>query len=437
MKRARDASIHATIRSPVTNTPLPASPALSRTHAWALALSATLTMAVSYVDRQALAALAPTVSKAFDISDTQYGLLVSAFSLAYLASAPFAGLLVDHLGARRGLLGAVLVWSFVAAAHAFVPSFTGLLLLRVALGLAESPSFPGAAQTIQRTLPPADRARGFGILFTGSSLGAIIAPQLAPFLEKTWGFRVAFLGTAAVGLLWVPLWLLLAWRSPAREVLDASASAPAKERPSPLSVVTHPAVLRGSLAILASAPALGFMLNWGSKYLVASHHITQANVGPYLVIPLVFFDAGSILFGHFASVRARSRVGSAPDRALFAVATLLALVMGATTFGRTPVESMVLGGIGMAGGGGVFALLTADMLSRVPPQVASAASGVAAAAQSIGYIVASPIVGRLIDVTGSYRLPFLVVAAWVVPGCLAWLLWSPPPPHHDERALSP
>ncbi|MDI1434356.1 MFS transporter [Polyangium sorediatum] len=409
-----------------------ASPALSRPHAWALALTATLTMAVSYVDRQALAALAPTVSKVFDLSDAQYGWLVSAFSVAYLAGAPFAGWLVDHLGARRGLLGAVVAWSLVAAAHALVPSFTGLLVLRIALGLTESPSFPGAAQTIQRVLPPADRARGFGFLFTGSSLGAIVAPQLAPFLEKNWGLRIAFLGTAIVGLAWVPLWLLLAWRSPAREVLDAAPTASGK-RPSARLVVTHPAVLRATLAILASAPAIGFLLNWGSKYLVASHHIAQANVGPYLVIPLVLFDAGSILFGHFASVRARSRADGAPDRVLFAVATLFALITAATPFGRTPVESMVLGGLGLAGGGGIFALLTADMLARVSPSVASAASGVAAAAQSIAYIVTAPIVGKLIDTSGSYTLPFLVVGVWILPGCIAWLAWSPPAVEGSDR----
>ena len=413
----------------MTNLPSPsASPALSRAHAWALALTATLTMAVSYVDRQALAALAPTVSKVFSLSDTQYGWLVSAFSVAYLAGAPFAGWLIDHLGARRGLLGAVLAWSFVAAAHALAPSFTGLLILRIALGLAESPSFPGAAQTIQRVLPPADRARGFGFLFTGSSLGAIVAPQLAPFLEKNWGLRIAFLGTALVGLLWLPFWLAFAWRSPAREVLDAR-HGPRPERA--LAIVTHPAVLRATLAIMASAPATGFLLNWGSKYLVAAHGIPQAKVGPYLVIPLVFFDAGSILFGHFASVRSRSRGSGAPDRLLFALATMLHVVLAATAFGRTPVEAMVLGGLGLAGGGGVFAMLTADMLSRVPPSIASAASGVAAAGQSIALIVASPLLGKLIDVTGGYRIPFLVIGAWVLPGCLAWLLWKPPPPYEE------
>ena len=58
----------------------PLSPALR----WALVLVATSTMAVSYVDRQAVAALAPTITKDLAISDASYGLLGSAFSMAYL-----------------------------------------------------------------------------------------------------------------------------------------------------------------------------------------------------------------------------------------------------------------------------------------------------------------------------------------------------------------
>src|SRR5437870_1617501 len=125
-------------------------------------------MAVSYLDRQALAILAPTICRALDISDGEYGYLVSAFSLAYLFFAPLGGRLIDRIGARRGLLASVLVWSVVSATHALAPGFAVLLALRIALGIAEAPSFPGAAQTVSRVLPERDRGTGFGLLFTGS-----------------------------------------------------------------------------------------------------------------------------------------------------------------------------------------------------------------------------------------------------------------------------
>ena len=145
----------------------------SAARAWSLAVVATLGMSVSYVDRQTLAAIAPSVSKALDIDNQQFGWLLSAFSFAYLVGAPIAGVVVDRLGSRRGFALAVLVWSVVAALHGLATSFGILFLLRVLLGAAESPSFPSAAQAIRRALPGARRPLAFGILFTGSSIGAI------------------------------------------------------------------------------------------------------------------------------------------------------------------------------------------------------------------------------------------------------------------------
>ena len=110
-------------------------------------------MSLSYVDRQTLSVLAPTITKALGISDVGYGWLGSAFSLAYLAGGPLAGMWIDRVGARRGLLAAVVAWSVVAALQAAAPGFGALVAMRLALGLAESPTFPGGVQTVQRGLP--------------------------------------------------------------------------------------------------------------------------------------------------------------------------------------------------------------------------------------------------------------------------------------------
>ena len=56
---------------------------LSRRMAWMVALVATFTMTVSYVDRQTLAVLAPDVTKALGIDNESYGWLQSAFSIAW------------------------------------------------------------------------------------------------------------------------------------------------------------------------------------------------------------------------------------------------------------------------------------------------------------------------------------------------------------------
>jgi ACS family hexuronate transporter-like MFS transporter len=401
---------------------------MTRQRAWGLALAATFTMTVSYMDRQTLSVLAPTVTAVFGIKEGDYGLLISAFSLAYLLGTPAAGWLVDRVGARRGLPVSLLLWTAIAAAHALAPGFGVLFALRILLGLAEAPSFPGAAQTVQRALPPQDRARGMGILFTGSSFGAMVAPKLATSLNTSFGWRGAFVGTALVGLVWVPLWLWLTSHPDAKAALDAVP----EERPGKRSTASlgellrDPAVLRALLVVLASAPAISFSLLWGAKYLVKVHGLTQAQVGNVLWIPPVAFDLGSVIFGDLASRRRQGREGpGAPAQGLVLGAAVLgAAMIGAAQGGSLEVALLCLS-LSMAGGGGLFAVATADMMARVPQGAVSTAGGIAAAAQSLTYIVVNPLLGRYLDAGGSYAMILLALGFWVLPGSVLWALWVP------------
>lgn len=412
-------------------------PVLSTRRRWLITLVATLTMAISYLDRQTLAVLAPTVREHLHLSLVQYGWLASAFSFAYLISAPIAGRLVDIAGARRGLLAAVLLWSVVAALHAIVPSFGVLFLLRILLGIAESPSFPGAAQTVHRALPVAQRARGFGILFTGSSLGAAVASPLATNLAARFGWRSAFVGTAIVGLVWVPLWVFVSFEKSARRVLDSPADdgeatmltdpPPALEVPvSTLALLRRPAVIRGLVAIMATAPIAAFAFLWGSQYMVSELHMTQLEVGSYLWVPPVLFDVSSLLFGDLASRHAKNAVGRRrTPRLLFGTATALIVALALLPLTRDGVTTVVLIGVALSGNAGAFALLTGDMLGRVPPKAVSAAGGMCAAAQSLAYIVANPLIGWGANRFGGYTFVVTALVLWALPGCLLWIFWNP------------
>jgi predicted MFS family arabinose efflux permease len=405
---------------------------LPRLPAWALALTATLTMTVSYIDRQTLAAIAPSVQKGLGFDDQAYGNLGIAFAVAYLVGAPIAGRLVDLVGARRGLPGAVLVWSAVAALHALAPGFGALFAMRILLGLAEAPSFPAAAQTVHRALPPKDHARGFGLLFTGSSIGGAIAPPLATWIADRFGFRAAFLGTALVGLSWVPLWLLLSSPARARAALDRSHAKAGAPVIGTLALARHPALMRNMLVVLASAPILTLIFQWGTKYLVHDHHLTQRQAGNLLWAPPLLFDLGAVCFGHLAS-RAQVRGADGVPRWLLAAAGVIALAGGLAPFASTPELSVVALCATMVGCGGLYALPMADMAARVPPGVLSSGGGLLAATQSVAQIVTNYLMGPSVKQTGSYTLALVALSLWIVPGCLGWLAWRPPPPYRETE----
>lgn len=395
------------------------------TTAWLVTLVATSTMTISYLDRQVLAVLAPTITEQLHISETQYGWLQSSFSLAYLACAPFAGRMLERVGIRQGLLLAVLAWTLVSAMHALAYSLAALFVLRILLGAAESPSFPGAAATIARTQPPRHRARAVGVLFTGSSIGAMLAPMLATRFATTFGgVQGAFVGVALIGLAWVPCWWL-ATRTPAiasrlgPSVAPVGASTPA---PRMLDVLTRPAVWQACLVVGCSSPLFAFVLLWGSKLLHDGFGVAQQDMGQYLWAPPLFYDVGAVLFGHLASVHVRKHGEGSTPTLLLALAAVLASTFAFVALCTTPWQVVWVCGVAMAGGAGLFAIVTADMIGRVGPGLAATAGGVTASAQSIMYVVANPSIGLGVDVFHGYGVVVVVIATLVLPGALAWLV---------------
>jgi ACS family hexuronate transporter-like MFS transporter len=299
-----------------------------------------------------------------------------------------------------------------------------LFALRIALGLAEGPSFPGSAQVLQRVLPPEERERGFGVLFTGSSIGGMTVPLIAGALYAVGGWRFAFFGTAVIGLIWIPLWLIVTRRPDVRAVLDGETGAgPAAPRATFGELVRHPLVIRALLAIFSAAPIFGFALGWGALYLNRTFGVPQEDVGAYLFWPPLAFDVGAILLGDLAS-RQRRAPGE-PPRLLVAIGIVFAASLVLAPYATTPWEGTALIATAMFGGGAVYTLVTADLLSRMPKESVSFAGGILAGAQSLALIVMNPLVGGAVDRYQSYDQVTTAVGLWAIPGAVIWLLWRP------------
>ncbi len=400
---------------------------MTRVRAWLVAVVCTLAMTVSYVDRQVLAALGPTVRTKLDFDATHFGWLTSAFAFAYLVFAPISGAVVDRVGTRRGLVVAVLVWSVVAAAQGAALAFPMLFALRMLLGAAESPAFPSAARTVRSVLPERDRSAGFGLLFTGSSLGAMVAGPLAIWLNVHVGWRGAFLVAAALGTLWVPVFLLATRHPATRALLEAVDHAHDTEGarrtvPSRWAILRQREVLRAALLVVGSAPAVMLVLNWFPQILDKTFHVVQDAQARYVWAPPAAFDLGAVGFGLVASLRDRRSAGGISDkRALVGIGAFLMVALALVPRVSSPAVATLLCAIGLTGGGAVYTLLTSEMLARVDRSMTATAGGMTAAAQSIAQIVTAPLVGRSVDRTGSYTHSLVVLGLLALPFTVVWI----------------
>jgi hypothetical protein len=226
-------------------------------------------------------------------------------------------------------------------------------------------------------------------------------------------------GSAIVGLSWVPVWLAVT-AGDAGRLLEAKAPHEGGATINWRSLLGQRSLWRGVAVVLSAAPTAAFALLFGAKYMVKTYHLDPLSVAPYLVLPPVLYDVGSIAFGDLASRRAKRGVHGSRD--LIAIAAMLTTAVAAVGWAPTPWLGSIAAGIGIAGVSALFTLVTSRALASVQPVEVPVAGGILAASQSLAYIIASPLIGKSVDLTGDYRLAGLVLALWVIPGTLLWLL---------------
>ena len=168
---------------------------------------------LSYLDRQALSVVAPQVAEELNLDNAQLGLLLSVFFYSYGAMHLFVGFFLDRLNIRFVYAAFVALWSVAQMFTGFAQGFLTLCAARIGLGIFESAGQPGAARIIARILPAKDRSFANGIMMSGGSLGALLAPVLMIWMANIWGWRYGFVVLGLLGLLWALGWVLW-FRSP-------------------------------------------------------------------------------------------------------------------------------------------------------------------------------------------------------------------------------
>src|SRR6201985_3068072 len=76
----------------------------------------TLLNLLNYIDRYILAAVLPRIQSELHLTNSQAGLLATAFLVAYFLAAPFFGTLGDRLSRPRLMSVGVVAWSLATAA---------------------------------------------------------------------------------------------------------------------------------------------------------------------------------------------------------------------------------------------------------------------------------------------------------------------------------
>ncbi len=161
---------------------------------------------INYIDRQVIGLLKPTLEKEFHWTEVDYGYIVMIFAGMYALGYVIFGTFIDKVGSKIGYGISVLVWSIAAVLHAFARSTMGFGVVRGLLGLAESGNFPAGIKAVAEWFPVRERALATGIFNSGTSIGAVLAPILVPWILGMYGWQEAFIITGAIGFIWLVFW---------------------------------------------------------------------------------------------------------------------------------------------------------------------------------------------------------------------------------------
>jgi MFS family permease len=147
----------------------------------------------------AIVPLLPQYARELDLSKTQAGLAVGAYSGAVLLASPVVGHWSARIGARRLTIFGVALLSVATLALAEVSSFAGLFGVRVGQGLSSAISWTAGMAWLSEASPAGERGKVLGTAMSFASIGTLVGPVVGGTLGSAYGVKVPFviLGAAA------------------------------------------------------------------------------------------------------------------------------------------------------------------------------------------------------------------------------------------------
>ena len=394
---------------------------------------------ILFVNRVNISTAAPLMKADLGLSNTQLGLVFSAFAIPYAVFQLIGGWVGDKLGPRLtlslccGMVGACTVLTGAAA------GFVSLFALRLALGFGEGAAFPTATRAMSSWTPA--RSWGFaqGITHSFGRIGNALTPPLMAALLLFVSWRVSFVILGVVSLVWLFLWAWYFRNDPRdhRSITAADLAAlPAPRsgaRPAIpwLRLARH--ILPVTIVDFCYGWTLWLFLSWIPAFFFENYHLNLQSSA--------MFSAGVL----FAGVVGDTVGGVVSDRLLHKTGSLLvarravivAGFLGAFVF-LLPVvliHDLTVAAVCLSLAFFFAELIVAPIWSvtmDIAPRYAGSASGMMNFGFGVAGLVSPSSFGYLVDRTGSWVVPFIASIVLLLLGAVLASRLRPDKPFAEE-----
>ena len=394
---------------------------------------------ITYIDRVNVGSAAGSIQEEFGLSNTQLGLVFSAFAYPYLIFQVIGGWVGDRFGPRRVLFVCGLIWAGATMLTGLAWSLASLFVMRLLLGLGEGATFPTATRAMRNWIEPKKYGFAQGITHSFARLGNFVTPPIVAALIIATSWRWSFVILGFISVIWVFVWY---WYfrdepkdHPAITPEELAVLPPARVAVTRQNVPWGPLIRRMwpvTLTYFCYGWCLWLYLNWIPLFFRNNHGL---DIGESAIFSAgVFFagvigdTVGGILSDDILRRTGNLRLARLSVTVLGFVGALVSL-MPLLYFQDVTIVALSLSG------GFFFAELVIGPMWAIPMDIAPKYSGTASGLMNSGSAfaaIASPLAaGYIIDVTGNWELPFFVLMGLLTVGAFSAFLMHPETPFEE------
>jgi MFS family permease len=382
---------------------------------------------INYMVRVNVSTAAAVFQQDLHLSNTQVGLVFSAFAYPYLLFQVLSGWVSDRFGARLALTVFAIIWSLATIFMGLVHSLEGMLFGRVMLGLGVS-ALPTATRAMSAWMPEGRRGFAQGITHSSARLGNALTPPLVAWLIAVVTWRGSYVVFGVVSLIWAIAWAWYFRDNPAEHrgitshelallPKHASHAQGMTKEPVPLARLAR-RMLPVTIVYFCYGWTLWLFLAWIPQFFLHSYKLNLNNSALFAAGVFLGGVFGDVLGGVFSDrifERTGDRKKARRNLVVFGFACSLLFMLPILAVHNLTVAAICLSAAFF------FAEFTIGPMWALPMDIAPRFSGFASGFMNSGSALAaivSPLVaGYIIDRTGNWELPFIGSIGLLLAGC--------------------
>jgi ACS family glucarate transporter-like MFS transporter len=392
-------------------------------------------MFINYMDRINLSVAAPIIAKQFKWDPAVMGIVFSAFMWTYMICLIPWGAVTDRFGTRKVGGLSMALWSVGGMATGAAMGFGSMMASRLALGVGEAASFPIAGKVVRQWFPASERGLATAIFNAGTFAGPAFSAPIVAWLVLRAGWRLSFVITGAVGILWAILWYNV-FRTPSecswlgedeRNYLLSQTGAPTKAVPQQAPTKGALGLLLGRMTMWGQfltqgccAYSMYLFLFWLPSYLVKERHMDLMKASWFTALPYLIAVVLGILIGKLSdSILTPEAVKQGKRRTLLITFILLSSVVLLTNIVSNQWAAVALISMALTCISSALTLNIAMCNDLVwDPSMAATALGFQILGGNSFGLLAPILTGFIVKATGSFNSAFFLAGGLLFLGAL-------------------